>query len=145
MERKSPYELDMKRMRKKFKHVQKPEAVEVVNTKTGEVDVGLKMVGHAYYADVSDFCKLYEPKVLLGLSKAGIAVFSWVMDVMRYDPFIRFDITKCSEWTEYKSRKSLYDGLKELVVLDILRPKSKMEYWINPNVMFKGDRGRLLR
>ena len=41
----------------------------------------------------------------------------------------------------YKTRKSVYDALIELLNYDILRKRTgEGFFWVNPNVVFRGDR-----
>jgi len=141
----SPYKVDVKKVRKKYRSLAKPENVQVVNEFTGELSTGVKFIGSSKVFDTTDFIKIYDWKVFMSLSRCGVSVLCYVMETIRFDPVIIFDLKKCKKLTQYKNSKSIYDGLNELLALDVLRknPNAKNGYYVNPNILYRGDRSRL--
>lgn len=140
-----PYEIDVRRMKRKFRNLVKPKLVEYCDENTGEIYTCTQLVGDHVYSDTTDFVKLYSVRDLLKLSKVGMAVLLYIMNILRFESFVRFNYTDCMKYTGYNNRASLYRGVKELLDYDFIRVKQPKEYWVNPNIFFKGDRGLLLR
>ena len=137
----NPYIVKVTKVRKRFRpEVIGGKPVEVINTETGEVTVGTQLVGRQKTYDSSEFIKWYDPKVLIGLSSAAVAVFSYIVSRLRFGGIVSFEYKNASEYTGYVNRQSLWRGLQELLRLDIIRPKAKGEYWVNPNIVYRGQR-----
>lgn len=141
----SPYTVEVKKIRRKYRSLAKPEDVEVTNEFTGEITRGVKFIGGMKTYDTTDFIKLYDWKIMMSLSRCGVAALCYIMDTIRFDSYIVFDMKKCLKFTKYKKTKSIYDGLNELLALDILRknPEVNNGFFVNPNILFRGDRSRI--
>ncbi len=144
MEERNPYKVLVRKYRKRFK----AEAVgtaplETYNLKTGEVRSATQLVGSQKYYDVTDFVKFYEPGVLIWMSNGAVAVFSYLVSRLQFGGYSPFSYAECLEYTGYKSRQALYRGLMELSKKDIIRPKKRGEWWVNPNIVYRGQRDEL--
>lgn len=97
------------------------------------------------YMDNASFVKLFKGNydMLKGLSSAGFNFFFYMTEFLleKNHYFIYVDVDKVAEKMGYKTRKSVYDALIELLNLDILRKKTgEGFFWVNPSVVFRGDR-----
>jgi len=134
-----------------FLHIEKGDKVlffghgneMMIDRETGEP------LAHSVFAkktkvDKAQFAKIYTSNIanMFGLSKTGIKIFGYVLKSIKpnSDMFI-FSYKKCMEITGYKSKKSITDGLKELIDNEfIARGENQYMYFINPTVFFNGDR-----
>ena len=94
--------------------------------------------------DEDKFAKVYlnQFEAFWELSKTGIRVFGYILKEMKpnNDRFY-FDIDKCMDDTEYKSERSVFDGLLSLVNAGIIARSNKhYMYFINPLIVFNGSR-----
>lgn len=135
----APYKVHRKTKRKKFINASKPENVEYIDTKTGEVRQMVNLIGHTEFVDSTDFVKLYDTDSLMCLSLCGIRVLFYVMNELHYGETFHFDSDKCIEYTG-GSRHYVYRGRKELIDCDIIRKAKGSFYYVNPNVIYKGNR-----
>lgn len=137
----NPYIVKATKARRRFRpEVVGGKPVEVVDTQTGEVTVGTQLIGRQKLYDSSEFIKWYDPKVLIGLSVAAVAVFSYIVNHLRFGGIVQFCYTEAMEYTGYKNRQTIWRGVQELEQKDIIRPKQKGEYWVNPNIVYRGQR-----
>jgi len=78
--------------------------------------------------------------VLKGLSPKATKIFLFVMlNLERNQDYISFSAKQIEAFTGF-SENTFYKYLDELFVQEILRRKHRDCYWINPRVLFKGDR-----
>lgn len=142
----SPWDVEVVRVKRKYKNLIKPEIVELVDESTGEVSVGTRSVVSTKFMDSTDFIKFYDWKVLRDLGRCGVGVLSYVMNILRYDGIVHINIDKCKKYLGYNNSRSVYNGLSELVGLDVLRKVKGMpaSYYVNPNVLFRGDRSKVV-
>lgn len=94
--------------------------------------------------DEDKFAKVYlnQFEAFWDLSKTGIRVFGYILKEMKpnNDRFY-FDIEKCMDDTEYKSERSVFDGLLSLINAGIIARSNKhYMYFINPLIVFNGNR-----
>jgi len=141
-----PEAIDNVQIRKRTQmiHPTSREAIHyVVNSETGEID------GHSAFlrvieVDEERFVKLFlsELGALWDLSKPALKVFSYVMNCMRMnEDSIFFDPNECMEYTGYKGKKSVFNGLAKLIEHDIIaRSTIPYRYFINPMIVFNGSR-----
>ena len=115
----------------------------VIDADTGEVK-GTSRLIMKKKVDKAMFTKIFESKLryLLGLSPAALKVATYFMDKLQINSDVaEFDIDECMEKTDYRSKRSIFMGLCELLASGIVaRGPSSREYFINPGIMFKGDR-----
>ena len=140
----NPYKVLAKRVRRRFR----AEAVglnqiETVNLKTGEVGTATQLIGSQKVYDSTDFIKLYDPHIFCELSVSGTKVLSYIISELQFGGYVAFDYTDCMEYTGYDSRKAVCSGLKELKDKDIIRAKKRGEWWVNPNIVYRGQRDEI--
>lgn len=117
--------------------------LKAFDEKTGEI------LGHTQFirqieVDEEQFTKIYlaQFSAFFDLKPQAIKVFGYIMTklVPKQDMF-PFFVNECLEYTKYKNKKSIYDGLSNLVSSEIIaRGPSDSFYFINPMVAFNGDR-----
>jgi hypothetical protein len=117
--------------------------ISLIVSDQGEVE------GHTQFlrfveVDESQFAKVYlsQFSAFWDLSKPAIRVFGYILTVLfpKKDSFI-FKLNDCLEYTKYKHVKDINTGLSSLIECGIIaRSNYDFEYFINPMVMFNGDR-----
>lgn len=117
--------------------------LQAVDPNTGE------FMGHTSFVrqievDEEKFTKVYLAQFssFWDLGKQAIRVFGYIMTKLtpKQDMFI-FLIEECIEYTGYKTKKPIYQGLAQLVDSKIIaRGPADNLYFINPMVAFNGDR-----
>lgn len=137
----NPYTVIAQRVRRRFRpEIVGGKPVEVIDMATGEVTVGTQIVGRQKVYDSSDFIKFYNPSALIGLSTPAVALFAYIASNLQFGGVVTIDHESAAAFTGYKSRKSLWSGMAELIEKDIIRKKSGADYWVNPNIMYRGQR-----
>lgn len=137
----NPYRVKAKKCKKRFKaDAIGLTPIETVNLKTGEVRSATQLIGTQKIYDTTDFIKFYEPEILVGMSSEAVAVFAFIMNRLQFGGFIKFDYDECTKYTGYNSRQSVYRGLMELKNKDVVRQKCRGEWWVNPNIVYRGQR-----
>lgn len=127
---------------KKTSGTSKNAILQAVNS-DGEV------IGHTSFiqqieVDEQQFTKLYLShfSAFFDLKSQAIRVFGYIMTRLtpKQDMFI-FLMHECLEYTGYKTEKSVFIGLGSLVENNIIaRGPADTLYFINPMVIFNGDR-----
>jgi len=117
--------------------------LQAFDPKTGD------MLGHTQFVrqievDDAQFTKLYlsQFSAFFDLNTQAIKTFGYIMSklIPKQDMF-NFFITECLQYTGYKSKLSVYQGLTQLLNSNIIaRGPSESHYFINPLVAFNGDR-----
>lgn len=141
------------------------QAVEQVNnnivkkyktaSKVGEkavlkaVDDNGEILGHTQFirqieVDEEQFAKFYLSNFssFFDLKPSAIKVFGYILSqlIPNRDIF-SFYIDDCQEYTGYKSFKTIYIGLASLLENEIIaRGRTEYEYYINPMIVFNGNR-----
>lgn len=119
----------------------------VIDPDSGEI-VGQTTFMRQIEVDEDKFTKLYltQFQAFFDLTTAGIRVFGYVMTCMKpKNDMIYFDRDECMEYTKYKSVESVYRGLTELLMAGIIaRAKNDNFYFINPLIIWNGDRARFV-
>ena len=94
--------------------------------------------------DETQFTKLYVNNIGIfnGLSNAGIRVLTYFMSILKPNSNeVIFDRDKCKDACDYKTVKSVYKGLTELIDSGIIaRSWTDSVYFINPLIFYNGDR-----
>lgn len=131
----------------KFIMIGNPNSDVLIDGETSEIKAHTVMA-KKIKVDRAQFVKLYTSTItnFLELSKTGIRVFTFIASNIRpnADSFVMvFD--ECMKYTGYKSKKSIIQGLTELIDNDIIaRSKVPYIYFINPTMFYNGDRLTLL-
>jgi hypothetical protein len=117
--------------------------IQMIVADNGEVQ------GHSAFmrfieVDEERFAKIYLSQfaAFWELSKPAIRVFGFILTMLKpkHDSFIlRMDA--CLQYTGYKSTKEIFTGLSALMEAGIIaRSNYDFEYFINPLIVFNGDR-----
>lgn len=140
----NPYKVISRKVRRKFKaDAVGRDPIETYNLETGEVRTAVQIIGQNKYYDITDFVKFYEPGVLIGLSSEAVAVFSYIVSRLQFGGYVAFSYKECMEYTNYHTRQSIYRGLMELKERDVVREKGRGEWWVNPNIVYRGQRDEI--
>jgi len=118
--------------------------VQVIDTRTGEVTDAHTSFHKIEYVDEEQFIKLFRTELgaLWDLPKPALRVFTYVMNALIInEDSIFFDPNECMEYTGYKAKKSVINGLCKLIEHGIIaRSTIPYRYFINPMILFNGNR-----
>jgi acetyltransferase-like isoleucine patch superfamily enzyme len=115
----------------------------IVNSGTGEVS------GHSAFmryveVDEAQFAKVYLSQfaAFWELTKPAIRVFGYILTRLKIkEDFFYFDMEDCMVHTEYTHRNNVLTGLTCLIECGIIARSTKSyKYFINPLVVFNGNR-----
>lgn len=119
------------------------DEIQMIVNSDGEV------AGHTAFmkfieVDEAQFAKVYLSQftAFWELSKSAIRVFGFIINILKpkKDEFF-LEMNKCLEYTKYKHPKDVLSGLSALIECGIIaRSDSHFKYFINPLVVFNGDR-----
>ena len=119
----------------------------VVDPDSGQV-IGQTTFMRQIEVDEDKFTKLYltQFRSFFDLTTAGIRVFGYIMTCMKpKNDMVYFDRDDCIAYTNYKSVESIYRGLTELLKAGIIaRGKNDNIYFVNPLIIWNGDRARFV-
>ena len=142
----TPYSVDVKKWRYKKRWLSPAKEVDLVDENTGEI-VGRAMNStfNNKYSDSTRFVKLYDADVLLNMSRQGIGVFAYILKQLGYGDTIYIDVHQCMYMNGWSSAKSVYNGISEMICLDIIRKckGKRCIYFVNPNIIYRGDRSKI--
>lgn len=105
-----------------------------------------EMVGKNTYIirDRKKFKKVYMDniEVILGLSSTASKIMWYIIKELKLkSQYIEINIKACMDKSGFKTPKSVRDGVIELLNKNILyRTAYSNRYWLNPLVVFNGDR-----
>lgn len=119
------------------------DEIQMIVNSDGEVE------GHTAFmkfveVDEEQFAKVYLSQftAFWELPKSAIRVFGFIINVLKpkKDEFY-LEMGKCLEYTKYKHPKDVISGLSALMECEIIaRSDSHFKFFINPLVVFNGDR-----
>lgn len=94
--------------------------------------------------DEQEFVKFYlrDFKAFYGLTEKAFRIFGYILTklIPNRDEFI-FLLEECMNFTTYQSKRPIYAGLTELIQAEIIaRGRTEVFYYINPMVIFNGNR-----
>lgn len=94
--------------------------------------------------DKETFIKVFRDsiKYIAKLTRTAQAVLWYVMDNLPKDKgYVVIDNSTVMEYCDFKTRKSVRDGVIELLEKNILTKSTvHKKYWVNPLVIFNGNR-----
>lgn len=131
-------------------YVQKVDEKLVIDHETGEAYTMKKVPkNHQHQHDSKVYVKLFQDgsDKLLSLPHAALKILIYGMCSVRpLADIVYLNVDDCMVRCGFKSATSYRDGIKALIEANILARKvgSTMEYWVNPNIFFNGNRLRLL-
>ena len=119
------------------------DEIQMIVNSDGEVE------GHTAFmkfveVDEEQFAKVYLSQftAFWELPKSAIRVFGFIINILKpkKDEFY-LEMGKCLEYTKYKHPKDVISGLSALMECEIIaRSDSHFKFFINPLVVFNGDR-----
>jgi len=117
--------------------------IQMIVSDAGEVE-GYSQFLRFIEVEEAQFAKLYlsQFSAFWDLSKPAIRVFGYIINVLKpkSDSFI-LRMEPCLEYTGYKHRKDVMTGISSLIENGVVaRSEYGDEYFINPLVVFNGDR-----
>lgn len=136
-------EMTVKQKRKYLKSDDGKAAMLVIQPETGEVAAQAQFY-EIEEVDDAQFVKIFANffAIQAGLSKTGREVLTYIMTLLQPKKdtvFIRND--HALYFLGYKTRKSLLIGLGNLLEKGVIaRSRFEDEFYINPLIMFNGDR-----
>lgn len=141
----NPYIVIAQKARKRFR----PKAigstpVEVYNTTTGEVTLAKQLVGQQQLYDSSDFIKFYQPDILCSLSQPAVIIFAYIATNLRFGGIVTIHPKEAAAFANYKNLSSISRAINELLQKDVIRKKDRNEYWVNPNIIYRGQRDEFM-
>ena len=99
--------------------------------------------------DRKEFVKLYRDgiRIMLGLSYTAQRVLAYIMDVMKPNSqYVEIITGTCMSVCGFKTPKSVRDGILELLGKNVIaRNPYNMRYWVNPMLLFNGDRVKFIK
>lgn len=121
----------------------KKAILQAFDSDTGEI-LGHTQFIRQFEVDEEQFAKLYLANFssFFDLKTSAIKVFGYVLNQLQPDKdYFFFMMDDCLDYTGYKAKSSVFDGLAQLVSKDIIaRGKTDFMYYLNPMVMFNGSR-----
>ena len=110
---------------------------------TGEI-LGSTQFIRQIEVDEEQFAKLYLSNfsAFFDLKPTAIKVFGYILNqlIPNKDEFV-FLLDDCIKYTGYKTKSSVFQGLGQLVQNEIIaRGKTDFLYFINPMIVFNGNR-----
>ena len=125
---------------------------KIIGSTSGEISVDGKTVSRRIISTMKDkkeFIKVFREsiKTILQLSATAQKILWYIMDSLPINKnVVVITNDACMDTCGFKNRKSVRDGIIELLDKNILtRSSVKYKYWVNPIVMFNGDRIEFIR
>lgn len=125
---------------------------KLVNSTTDEIDYTLQTWSKRTTYQITDrkeFVKVYREslKTILNLSATAQKVLWYILDILPQRATCVDIVTNiCQRECGFKTRHSVVNGLVELLEKGILIKSSyQMRYWVNPVILFNGDRMEFIR
>jgi hypothetical protein len=126
---------------------------KVKDTETGmDLQGGVKYWGKERVIDRRQYAKVYiefiELVVSEGLSMSGVKMLFFVLGKLKPgNDVVRFNIKVARRVTGYKSDKSVYEGLVDLIKIGVLARKEGTNelFFVNPQLVFRGSRDKLIK
>lgn len=121
----------------------------MVNKDTGEIVTGNVYLHKKYgYMDTLDNVKLFQQaaETLSQLTIPGIRMFFYIVSSLhKGEEKVYIAPQSALKFTSYKSNKDIYKGLAELIEFNVIaRSTESLMYWVNPNVIFAGNKVGLI-
>lgn len=119
------------------------DEIQMIVSTDGDIE-GYSAFMRYVEVDEERFAKLYVSQfaAFWELSKPAIRVMGYILTILKpkQDEFF-LEMNKCLEHTGYKHSKDVLSGLSSLCECNIIaRSDSHFKYFINPLVVFNGDR-----
>jgi hypothetical protein len=121
------------------------EQYSLFSNQTGaKMENSAAFVGVRQVVDRGQFTKVYisSIKELFKLSPKAQGVYGYLMEAQQMDKHqVYFSPERCAEETGYKSPRSIYEGIAELLEKNfIARATDTNFFFLNPEIAFNGNR-----
>lgn len=141
----SPFFKGLYQVKTRNKTIALGQRYGLFDAKTGDIERSkVAFVGVRKVVDRGEFVKVFKGSIsaLFELSPKAQKVYSYFMEAQRMnDHLVYFDHEECQERTGYKSPRSVYEGLAQLLEKSFVARASKSNFFfINPEITFNGDR-----
>jgi hypothetical protein len=130
------------RSRKKSVAIGRTRDKRIIDEATGALDDTL-FIGITKDLDKEEFIKIYQSQLqsIFDLSKTALRMLSYFMNITTFHDKLLFDLKECKDFTGFSAKKSIFDGLAELLKNEIIaRGNNEHIYYANPQIFYKGDR-----
>jgi len=133
------------------KYIKQKDVVSgIIRKNICEADTGV-VIGHKILAfdkksvDTGVFVKVFTSDLSwLLLSTSGLKLLHYIFENLKINSdTVNLKTNDIMKIYKYKSRSSIYSGIKELESMQIVSKKEDSIYYINPDYFFKGDRSKL--
>lgn len=113
----------------------------VADVETGEVMVLVDSCKGVFKRDSEVFIKVFRSDRLRDLNGVGLKVFIYLIFVVRPNvDWVELNVGDAMDWCRMKYRNDVYRGVRDLIRVGILAKRGGGSYWINPKVLFNGNR-----
>lgn len=121
--------------------------MSVVDNSTGEVNEGYQMIYTNDAHDVQAYLKVYSVSSLLDLTHPEQKTFRYMLKNIRMnEDKVVFSLLDCQKDSGYKSKQLINTALCGLIDKKLIaRTLNKHEYYINPTILFNGDRVKFIK
>ena len=124
--------------------VKKGDVRQLVDTGTGE-EIFMQEVDKAnkFVVDKKEFRKVFVDGLptISKLNSAGLKMLCYILvNLSVKKDEVDVNMEDCMEYTGYKSRANIYNGLVNLLENNIIYRKVKNGYYININIIYNGNR-----
>lgn len=120
------------------------EPIQFIDKSTGEISDTALFLHVKEEVDKESFVKIFKGQLrsLFDLNKTALKVAGYLMEALPINKdMVLFDLQECLEYTGFANKKSVYDGLAELLEKEILAKSDKINvFFINPSIAFNGNR-----
>jgi hypothetical protein len=121
-------------------------------SETGQMlPVGQKYTGDYTTIDRRQYAKMYVEFIGLlvkkGIGLPAVRMLFFILKRLKIgSDIVQFTISAAKSHTGYKTDKSIYEGLVELIKMGVIARKEGTEeqFYINPQYIFRGKRDKLL-
>jgi hypothetical protein len=136
-------EVQITRRYKTASSTAKGAVLQAFDPQSGEI-LGHTMFIRQIEVDEAQFAKVYlhQFESFWELNKSSIRVFGYLINKVKPKADkVEFFLDECLEYTKYRTKKPIYDGLSDLLAAQIIaRGYNENIYFINPLIFFNGDR-----
>lgn len=144
----NPYILDVlpfiKTKDSKVGYFKDKNGFELLDANTGEVKTMYNAIYAKKQVDSQQYNKIYVSGItaLFDLNKSEQKVLKYLYSkIEKNKDYIIFNVRECKEFCDYSSNQIVYTAIAGLINKKIVaRSEDSYKLWINPTIMFNGDR-----
>lgn len=136
--------LDLKDRNTRLGTKRPDDNIQVIDKGTGEIRDSFSYTYTKHRVDSSQFIKLYthNMKSIFGLPKRCLSVLGHIFRHMIPDKdYVYVHVSAVMDDCNYRGRQSVYTALGDLLEAGVIgRTREPYMFWINPNIMYNGNR-----